>query len=167
MTSPPWPESPWLRISIRRQQLDLMEAGQVTRSFRVATARNGPGERRGSECTPRGWHRVRARIGAGMPLGTVFRGRRPTGEIHGPELEAKYPGRDWILTRILWLGGLEPGRNRYGEVDTTWRFIYIHGSPDHGVTGVPQSHGCIRLTSRDMAELFDLAPTGIRVLIEE
>ena len=101
-----------------------------------------------------------------MPLGTVFRGRRPTGEIYGPELDATFPGRDWILTRILWLGGLQPGFNRYGKVDTTWRYIYIHGSPDRGVTGEPASHGCIRMKSRDVAELFDLAAVGMGVLIE-
>jgi lipoprotein-anchoring transpeptidase ErfK/SrfK len=157
----------YLRVSIARQELDCIEDGRIVRVFRVSTARNGPGERRGSECTPCGWHRVRARIGAGMPLGTVFRGRRPTGDIYGPELEALQPGRDWILTRILWLGGLEPGRNRYGEVDTAWRYIYIHGSPDHGVSGEPASHGCIRLTSADMAELFDFVPAGLKVLIEE
>jgi hypothetical protein len=132
----------------------------------VSTARNGPGEQRGSECTPRGWHRIRARIGEGLPLGTVFRGRRPTGEVYGNELESSFPGRDWILTRILWLGGLEPGFNRYGPVDTTWRYVYIHGSPDHGVTGVPASHGCVRLRNADMIDLFDRVSVGMRVLIE-
>ena len=156
----------YLRVSIPSQRLELIEAGRVIRTFPVSTAKNGPGERRGSECTPRGWHRIRARIGAGMPLGTVFRGRRPTGEIYGPELEALQPGRDWILTRILWLGGLEPGFNRYGDVDTAWRYIYIHGSPDHAVTGTPLSHGCVRMTSTDLVQLFDRVPAGLRVLIE-
>jgi lipoprotein-anchoring transpeptidase ErfK/SrfK len=96
----------------------------------------------------------------------VFRGRRPTGEIYGDELEARHPGRDWILTRILWLGGLESGFNRYGDVDTTWRYVYIHGSPDQGVTGTPASHGCIRMKSPDMIDLFDRVAVGMRVLIE-
>lgn len=158
--------APYLRVSIPRQELDLIEGGRVVRTWPVSTAKNGPGERRGSGCTPRGWHRIRARIGAGQPLGTVFRGRRTTGEIYGPELEANFPDRDWILTRILWLGGLEPGINRYGEVDTTWRYIYIHGSPNRGVTGQPASHGCVRMTNPDVAELFELATVGMRVLIE-
>lgn len=156
----------FLRVSIPRQALDLIEAGRVLRTWPVSTAKNGPGERMGSGCTPRGWHRIRARIGTGQPLGAVFRGRRPTGEIYGPELESDNPGRDWILTRILWLGGLEPGINRYGQVDTTWRYIYIHGSPDRGVTGEPASQGCVRMKSRDMVELFERVPAGMRVLIE-
>lgn len=156
----------YLRVSIPRQLLEWVEDDEVVRAWLVSTARNGPGEQRGSECTPRGWHRIRARIGDGMPLNTVFRGRRPTGEIYGDELEARHPGRDWILTRILWLSGLEPGFNRYGNVDTTWRYVYIHGSPDRGVTGIPASHGCIRMKSPDMIDLFDRVPVGMRVLIE-
>jgi len=157
---------PYLRVSIPRQAIDLIMANATLDTWPVSTARNGPGEQRGSECTPRGWHRIRARIGEGLPLGTVFRGRRPTGEKYGDELEARFPGRDWILTRILWLGGLEPGFNRYGPVDTTWRYVYIHGSPDHGVTGVPASHGCVRLRNADMIDLFDMVSVGMRVLIE-
>ena len=157
---------PFLRVSIPRQAIDLIMGNATLNTWPVSTARNGPGEQRGSECTPRGWHRIRARIGEGLPLGTVFRGRRPTGEKYGDELEARFPGRDWILTRILWLGGLEPGFNRYGPVDTTWRYVYIHGSPDHGVTGVPASHGCVRLRNADMIDLFDMVSVGMRVLIE-
>src|SRR5690554_1471959 len=98
----------YLRVSIPRQELNLIEAGQAVRTWPVSTAENGPGERMGSGCTPRGWHRIRAKIGAGLPLGTVFKGRRPTGEIYDAALEAQFPDRDWILTRILWLGGLKP-----------------------------------------------------------
>ncbi|UZR29985.1 L,D-transpeptidase [Methylococcus mesophilus] len=156
----------FLRISVPRQCLELIEAGRVVARYRVSTAKNGVGEKRGSECTPRGWHRVRAKIGAGLPPGTVLVGRRPTGEIHTPELAARHPGRDWILSRILWLGGLQPGFNRYGEVDTAWRYIYIHGSPDAGVDGTPQSHGCIRLTSADVIDLFDRVPAGELVYID-
>lgn len=156
----------YLRVSIPHQTLEWLEEGEVIRAWPVSTARNGPGERRGSECTPRGWHQIRARIGDGTPINSVFRGRRPTGEIFGDALEARDPGRDWILTRILWLGGLEPGYNRFGEVDTTWRYVYIHGSPDRGVTGTPASHGCIRMRSPDMLDLFDRVPVGMRVLIE-
>lgn len=157
----------YLRVSLPRQRLEWMEDGRVLFSYVVSTGKNGPGERRGSGCTPRGWHRIRARIGAGMPAGTVFVGRRPTGEIYSQHLAAAHPQRDWILTRILWLGGLEPGFNRYGAVDTAGRYIYIHGSPDHGVTGVPMSHGCVRMYSRDVIDLFERLPSGMRVLIAE
>lgn len=156
----------YLRVSIPRQALDLIENGEVVRSWLVSTAKNGPGERMGSGCTPRGWHAIRAKIGTGLPANTVFVGRRPTGEIYDGELAARFPERDWILTRILWLGGLERGFNRYGQVDTAWRYIYVHGSPDAGVTGVPASHGCIRMRSDDILEVFDLVQIGNRVLIE-
>ncbi|MFZ4703834.1 MAG: L,D-transpeptidase family protein [Candidatus Methylumidiphilus sp.] len=156
-----------LLISIPDQILNLLENGVIVKRYRVSTARNGPGEQRNSGCTPRGWHVIRAKIGRDLPCNTVFVGRRPTGEVYDAELAEKNPDRDWILTRILWLGGLEPGINRYHEVDTAWRYIYIHGSPDHGVTGRPQSHGCIRMTSVDMMDLFDRVRPGTRVLIVE
>jgi lipoprotein-anchoring transpeptidase ErfK/SrfK len=163
----PPPPATYLRVSIPRQAMELIENGKVIHVYPVSTARNGPGERQGSHCTPRGWHRIRAKIGAGLPLNTVFVGRRPTGEIHDAGLAARFPERDWILTRILWLGGLEPGFNRYRDVDTTWRYIYIHGSPDDGVTGEPASHGCIRMRSGDVADLFERVGVGTRVLVEE
>ena len=134
------------------------EGGRVLREYSVSTAKNGPGERNGSYCTPRGRHIVRARIGAGQPENTVFVRRRPTGEIWSPELQARHPGRDWILTRILWLSGCEPGRNRLGEVDTMRRYVYIHGSPDTVEMGKPGSIGCVRMRNRDIVELFDLVP---------
>ena len=151
-------------IDIPSQTLSLLgDDGACIRRYRVSTARNGAGERQGSHCTPRGRHVVRARIGAGAPLGTAFRGRRPTGEVWTPELAAANPGRDWILTRILWLSGTEPGRNRLGEVDSMRRYIYIHGTPDTEPMGVPLSIGCVRMRNRDVAELFDLVPAGTPV----
>lgn len=129
----------------------------------MSTARNGAGEASGSFCTPRGRHIIRARIGAGAPIGAAFRGRRPTGEVWTPELAAANPGRDWILTRILWLSGTEPGFNRLGEVDSMRRYIYIHGTPDTEPMGVPLSIGCVRMRNRDVAELFELVPAGTKV----
>jgi len=137
-------------IDLSRQTLDF-----GGRRYSVSTARNGPGERSGSFCTPRGRHLVRARIGAGQPLNAVFVRRRPTGEIWTPELHERYPGRDWILTRILWLSGCEPGKNRLGDVDTMRRYIYIHGSPDTAEMGKPGSIGCVRMRNHDIVELFD------------
>lgn len=154
-----------IHVSIPDQQLELLEGNRTVAIYPVSTARNGPGERLGSGCTPRGWHRIRIRIGAGLPLNTVFVGRRPTGEIYDPELATRYPERDWILTRILWLTGLEPGRNRGGDGDTLRRFIYIHGCPDTAPMGEPHSHGCIRMRNRDLLELFEQVNAGDRVLI--
>jgi len=159
---------PRIRISIARQRLDLLDdAGAPVLSYSVSTAKNGPGERSGSFCTPRGRHIVRAKIGAGQPANTVFVRRRPTGEVWSPELAAQFPGRDWILTRILWLSGCEVGRNRLGEVDTMRRYIYIHGSPDAVAMGRPGSIGCIRMRNADIVELFDRVPPGTPVEIAE
>lgn len=155
----------YLDVCLAEQRLALMDKGRVVHRFAVSTARNGPGELRGSECTPRGWHTIRAKIGAGQPLGAVFVGRRPTGEVYSETLRRRFPERDWILTRILWLGGLEAGVNRYGNVDTTWRFIYIHGGPDETIDGSPGSHGCVRLRNADMLALFDMVLVGDRVFI--
>ena len=128
------------------------------KTYLVSTSKNGLGEKNGSFCTPRGRHIVRAKIGAGQPLGTVFARRRPTGEIWTPALHALHPGRDWMLTRILWLSGCEPGKNRMGDVDTMRRYIYIHGSPDTAQMGIPGSIGCVRMRNADVVELFDLVP---------
>jgi lipoprotein-anchoring transpeptidase ErfK/SrfK len=125
------------------------------------------GERKGSYCTPRGRHVIRAKIGAGAPVNSVFVERRPTGEIYSPELAARFPGRDWILTRILWLSGCEPGFNRLGDVDTMRRYIYIHGSPDSAVMGTPGSIGCVRMHNEDLVDLFDRVPVGTPVNILE
>ncbi|WP_150048137.1 MULTISPECIES: L,D-transpeptidase [Methylomonas] len=155
----------YLDIDIARQRLRLLRLGDVELEFVVSTAKNGPGQLKGSECTPTGWHSVRAKIGAGLPINSVFTARRPTGEIYTPELAARYPQRDWILTRIFWLGGLQPGHNRYGAVDTAWRYIYIHGCPDHLLQGKPESHGCIRMKNADLICLFDRVPVGCRIYI--
>lgn len=152
-------------IDLDTQELTLVNGAVVLGRYPVSTGANGAGEYIGSGCTPRGHHRVRLRIGDGCPIGTVFRGRRPTGEIYSAALAAAYPERDWILTRILWLTGCEPGRNRGGAVDTLRRWIYIHGCPDSEPLGVPRSHGCIRLHSRALLDLFEQTPNGTAVEI--
>ena len=157
----------YLDVCIPSQQLTVFTAGNRMQSYPVSTAKNGAGELRGSECTPRGWHKIRAKIGADQPLQSVFVGRRATGEIYSAELGREYPQRDWILTRILWLSGLEPGLNRYGNVDSAWRYIYIHGGPDELMTGIPGSHGCIRMNNTDMLDLFNRVQAGTKVYIHE
>jgi hypothetical protein len=152
-----------IEVSIAAQRLDLFDAATRIRSYSVSTAANGPGEQAGSYCTPRGRHRIRAKVGAGLPLGAVLRGRRPTGEVCDEAAWRAAPERDWILTRILWLCGEEPGVNRGGSVDTFRRYIYIHGTPDGVELGQPGSRGCIRMRNRDVAELFDLVVTGAPV----
>jgi lipoprotein-anchoring transpeptidase ErfK/SrfK len=156
-----------IEIDIARQALSVIDNGKVIRRYAVSTAKNGPGEKNGSFCTPRGRHIVRAKIGAGQPLNAVFVRRRPTGELWSPELDEKHPGRDWMLTRILWLSGCEVGRNRLGDVDTMRRYIYIHGSPDRAEMGKPGSIGCIRMRNADIMELFELVPPYTEVEINE
>jgi L,D-transpeptidase YbiS len=157
----------YLHIKLSEQRLRLWQGGRMVREYPVSTALRGAGEKLGSEQTPRGWHRIRARIGAGCAPGTVFVGRRPTGERYSAELARRHPQRDWILTRILWLCGNEPGRNRFGAVDSMRRYIYIHGCPDSEPMGQPRSHGCVRMRNADVMELFELVEAGFPVLIEE
>lgn len=150
-------------VDIKRQRLEFWDGSILRGDFPVSTARNGVGEEKNSGCTPRGKHYIRAKIGADAPPGAVFVGRRWTGELFDEALNTHFPNRDWILSRILWLCGREPGFNRLGHRDSMQRYIYIHGSPDAGVTGEPASHGCIRMTSSDVIELFSRVPVGTAV----
>ena len=157
---------PRIEVRISSQSLDLLDdAGALIRRYRVSTSKNGAGELNGSYCTPRGRHVIRAKIGAGHPPNTVFVERRPTGEAYTLDLAGRFPGRDWILTRILWLSGGEPGFNRLGKVDTMRRYIYIHGSPDSVEMGRPGSIGCIRMHNSDVIDLFDRVKIGTEVYI--
>jgi lipoprotein-anchoring transpeptidase ErfK/SrfK len=156
-----------ITINIPSQELYLYGGNSHAGArYRISSARNGVGQLNGSFCTPLGKHIIRAKIGAGQPVNTVFVRRRPTGEIYSPELGARYPGRDWILTRILWLSGCEPGFNRLGPVDTMRRYIYIHGSPDTVEMGKPGSIGCIRMNNGDLLDLFARVDPGTEVYIE-
>ncbi len=157
-----------IQISLTAQTLTLRDgAGRTLAVWPVSTGAKGAGEEAGSYRTPRGRHVIRACIGGGQPLNAVFRARRPTGEVYGPELAAKWPDRDWILTRILWLSGCEPGFNRLGNRDTMRRYIYIHGTPDTEPMGIPASHGCIRMRNADVAELYGQVSAGTPVCIVE
>jgi len=154
-------------IDAGKQELTLLDGERVLKRYSVSTAKKGLGEKNGSFQTPRGRHIVRAKIGKGQAENTVFVRRRPTGEVWSRELHERFPGRDWMLTRILWLSGCEPGFNRLGEVDTMRRYIYIHGSPDSRTMGKPGSIGCIRMYNRDILELFELVEAGTPVEITE
>jgi len=155
-----------IEISITQQLLTLFDDfGSVQARYSISSAANGVGSQNGSGCTPLGKHIVRAKIGTGVAPNTVFVGRRATGEIYSPDLHTNNPNRDWILTRILWLSGTEVGQNRLGNVDTMQRYIYIHGTPDSTVLGVPGSHGCLRMHNEDIIALFDAVPVGTPVNI--
>lgn len=152
-------------IDTASQQLQLIQGENLIFTTSVSTGLNGTGQQEGSEQTPLGQHRIRIKIGHDCQPNSVFVGRRFTGEIYTPELAAKYPNRDWILSRILWLSGQTLGHNRKGSVDTQRRYIYIHGCPDNCPMGVAASHGCIRMRNADIIALFDRVSTGCSVLI--
>lgn len=152
-------------VSIAQQTLTLHGSPGGGKSYQVSTARRGTGCQRDSFQTPTGRHRVWAKIGTGCPAGTVFVGRRPTGQLLDPASLEAYIGKDWILTRILWLQGLEPGANRGGAVDTLRRYIYIHGTAEEHLIGTPSSHGCIRMRNDDVVDLFDRVEVGASVII--
>lgn len=155
-----------IRVHIPTQTLTLYDdQGESLRRYAISTGANGVGEENGSYCTPRGRHVIRAKIGAGQPENAVFVRRRPTGEVYTPQLGTQYPGRDWILTRILWLSGKEPGFNRFGTCDTMRRYVYIHGTPDSTLLGTPGSRGCIRMRNAELLELFELIAVGVEVEI--
>ncbi len=155
-----------LRVDLDSQELELRDdTDTVLRRYPISSAARGPGEETGSYRTPRGRHIVRAKIGAGTPINTVFKARRPTGEIYTQELGRSDPERDWILTRILWLSGKEPGFNRLGSHDSMRRYIYIHGTPDEIFEQAPRSHGCIRMRNADVLELFEQVPAYTEVEI--
>ena len=153
-----------INISIPSQTLELVNS-KDNYSYLISTSKYGPGELKNSFCTPRGKHIIRAKIGAGQELGTIFKGRRNTGKIFSDNIH-KFDEGDWILTRILWLSGIEKSRNRLGNVDTMQRFIYIHGTPDETVLGVPNSKGCINMRNEDIIKIFESADVGTLVNIE-
>lgn len=155
-----------IEIFIPQQTLAVLDKyGKLLAQYSISTATNGIGCEKNSGCTPLGKHIIRAKIGADAPVNAVFVGRRATGEICTPALMAQFPDHDWILSRILWLSGKEPGVNRLGHVDTMQRYIYIHGTPDTEVMGAPHSHGCVRMRNADIIELFDRIDVGTHVLI--
>ncbi len=154
-----------IEVSISQQTLTVLDGDQILADFIISTVANGEGCQKNSGCTPTGQHIIRAKIGEGAPINSVFVGRRATGEICSPELMTEFPNRDWILTRILWLSGTEVGVNRLGEVDTMQRYIYIHGTPDNVVLGQPGSHGCIRMRNSDVIALFNMVPVGTTINI--
>ena len=154
-----------IEVSIPQQILTVFDGAQIVAHYAISSAANGVGCQKNSGCTPTGHHIIRAKIGAGAPINTVFVGRRATGEICSPELMAEFPHREWILTRILWLSGTEIGVNRLGDVDTMQRYIYIHGTPDDVTLGQPGSHGCIRMRNADVIVLFNMVAVGTPIHI--
>lgn len=140
-------------ISTLKQSMECFNNDQLEHAYRISTAKNGVGEKINSECTPRGWHRCHSVIGLDNEPNSVFVSRVWTGEYYSEELAKRNPERDWILTRIIQLDGLEPGRNRGNDVDSLKRYIYIHGTPDTTKMGIIGSRGCIRMKNNEIIDL--------------
>ncbi|MGE8541640.1 cell wall-recycling L,D-carboxypeptidase ElsL [Acinetobacter sp. ANC 3813] len=158
------PEQADITIDLKHQTLSL---NKLNKFYVISTGKNGIGEAENSGKTPRGWHTVAEKFGQDLPLNSVFIARQPTGEIYSAQFAAEHPDRDWILSRILWLRGLEQGFNLGDGCDTYNRYIYIHGTPESEQMGIPLSHGCIRMRNEEIAELFELIPEGALVNIVE
>ena len=145
-----------LVVSLPDQKMLLLTDGNAVATYRVSTSKFGTGDGEGSYATPLGHLCVRKKIGDGAPIGEVFKSRKPTGEVLPPDAQ----GRDPIVTRILWLDGLEVhNRNAFQ------RCIYIHGTPQESLLGKPVSYGCIRMSSSDVVKLYEIVGNGAQVEI--
>ncbi len=151
-----------LWVSVASQQLIGIKDGQVVFAYPCSTASNGTGNLEGSNKTPLGWHIIDERYGEGLPWGAIFKERRYIKRNWEPQNPTS---EDLILTRIMWLRGLEPGLNAGGKIDSHARYIYIHGTPEEHLLGTPASKGCIRLANRDVMDVFSVTKTGTKVLI--
>lgn len=154
-------------ISINDQRLYLYKNSRPYRAYAVSTSRYGIGNKDGSHKTPLGLHRIVSKIGADAPLGAIFKAREQTGEIARIFKTKVTMPYDLVTSRILRLEGLEPGVNKGAGIDTYERYIYIHGTHEEGLIGQPASIGCVRMTNRDVIELFDEIPENSLVLIVE
>ncbi len=143
-------------VSVRDQKMLLVHDGTPVKSYKISTSKFGLGDSPGSNRTPIGRLQVAKKIGDNAPIGSVFKSRRPTGEV----LKPNAPGRDPVVTRIMWLTGTE-SRNK----NTFRRTIYIHGTPEECRLGSPASYGCIRMGSRDVADLYNRIGTGADVFV--
>lgn len=151
-------------VCVDQQMFRIIENGDVIWQAQCSTAANGTGSQSGSYKTPLGWHRVAEKYGSRAAWGQEFVARRPTRTVWQPGDDTE---KDMVLTRILWLDGLEPGRNKGGEVDSYHRYIYIHGTNGEEDIGTPASMGCVRLLNDDVIEAYELIPVDTRVLITE
>jgi hypothetical protein len=157
-----------IRINVGQQKLFLLdEAGKLIHEYPVSTSKYGTGSENGSEKTPLGLHRIKNKIGGAMPMNMVLVGREPKGMLEDCIREGVELPDDVITSRIMWLEGMEPGRNQGGHVDTYNRYIYIHGTSDEDKIGTPASIGCIRMLNKDVVELYRLVDVGSEVLIED
>lgn len=157
-----------IKISVAGQRLSLHDDdGELLQQYSVSTSKYGTGNQNGSEQTPLGLHRIKNKLGGAMPVNEVFIGRIPHGNLDECKERGVELPDDVIMSRIMWLEGMEPGRNQGGYVDTYQRYIYIHGTNHEQSIGTPSSIGCIRMRNQDVVDLFRQVEIGSEVLIEE
>lgn len=154
-----------LFVSIKQQRIYLIRHGHMVTSYPISTSKFGNGGKANSKKTPLGLHQIENKIGKGVPVRGIIKGGVYTGEEADLEHYPVPIEGDFVTTRLLWLKGLEPGKNLGGNVDSYTRRIYIHGTPEEGLIGKPSSHGCIRMTNHEVIELFKLVEKGLHVLI--
>lgn len=155
----------FIYVGVERQEMYLFMNGEVERVYDVSTSKHGAGTQYGSNCTPVGLHCVKGKFGDGVPVGGIMVGRKYTGRVAEIVEEPVETGKDEITSRVITLSGLEEGVNRGGEIDTYKRKIYIHGTAEEGLIGMPASHGCIRMRNEDVIELFSIVDEGLPIII--
>ena len=159
--------SVYIVVDVSKQRLYLMDSETVKKEYAVSTSKHGTGSKKDSCKTPLGRHRIAKKIGTGGRLNEIYKDRKAAGKIALINNSKEPSKEDFVTTRILWLEGLEKGRNKGGSVDSFKRYIYIHGTPDEGLIGRPASHGCVRMKNTEVAELFDLVEEGTEVVIRK
>ena len=157
----------YVYISIKYQQLFLIENDSTTKHFPISTATNGMGTKTNSYKTPYGLHTIKNKIGDNVPYAGIFESRVYYGNKATILTDNQNSNKDYVTTRILWLQGEDYGINKGGKVDSYNRYIYIHGTPEEGLIGQPASHGCIRMKNKDVIELFKLLDLGTPIYILE
>jgi lipoprotein-anchoring transpeptidase ErfK/SrfK len=152
-------------VNIAQQQMLIVSNNTMLKTYTVSTAKAGIGAEKNSNKTPLGVHRIKNKMGDKEPLGTIFFARQASGQIAEIYTDTTDTPKDYVTTRILWLDGLEPGKNKGGKVDSYERYIYIHGTHEEGLLGKPMSMGCIRMKNKDVIEIFNLVKEGTLVSI--
>lgn len=152
-------------VNIAQQQLLVVSNNNILKTYTVSTAKAGTGAEKNSNKTPLGIHRIKNKIGHNAPLGTIFFARKASGQIAKIYTDTTDTPKDYVTTRILWLDGLEPDKNKGGNIDSYERYIYIHGTHEEGLLGKPMSMGCIRMKNADVIALFNMVKEGTLVAI--
>lgn len=155
----------FIYVGVKRQELYLFRDGKLIKIFKVSTSKKGAGSVANSEMTPVGLHKINGKYGADVPMNGILKHKKFTGEIAKIEKRPIPIDKDIITTRIITIEGLEKGVNKGGKLDSYERRIYFHGTAEEGLIGQPASHGCIRLTNKDVMDLFDLIYEGMYVII--